>query len=286
MNDTDRTTILHAFLQNTFPFAVSCGFWHGFLPRFLDTKTDLEQENSQKSLAETILQEPNRKAIKKLRTIRIDNSGYRNNRWSDQSTYESIQATINQKSKQPLPIDILTTHASIDRETHEATPYVIASKLPSDTMTIYITSYDHTLTNLFIDSLINVFSTLGRWKAKSRWYGHLKKITHQSLSHDEQSVFEIFAKQHTQGIFPIINHYFPSTEDKKHIDRDRSRINLITKNAKRWWNNVFKGNITYIWPWSVIITKDNYRIQGTILVDNPPHAQHPSYSIASSFLFG
>jgi hypothetical protein len=26
MNDTDRTTILHAFLQNTFPFAVSCGF--------------------------------------------------------------------------------------------------------------------------------------------------------------------------------------------------------------------------------------------------------------------
>jgi len=36
-----------------------------------------------------------------------------------------------------------------------------------------------------------------------------------------------------EGMFPIINHYFPSEQDKKHIDREQSHINLITKNAKR-----------------------------------------------------
>ncbi len=296
MQDTDRQSIVDAFGHGDIPFAVSCGLPQGTLPRFLDfneSTIDLHKI----PLGQAIANEQTRKTSKKLRLIPILSQEYldtdtnetklrnANNFWSTRARKQSTHDLLPPFIMSWWSTLHLTTHASITRHDQEATPYGIVSNFPSHNFLIYIRPYDTKLTDIFVDAMIDILSKIWRWKAKSRWYGHLKSVEKKETDEHERFVFNLMKELNTEGIYPIINHYFPSEEDKKHIDREKSKTNLITKNAKRWGEYVFKGNITYIAPGSVIVTHNNYKIIWSVLIDYPPQAPHPSYSIAPSFLF-
>jgi hypothetical protein len=122
---------------------------------------------------------------------------------------------------------------------------------------MYVKIFDEEAFNLFWMVMKEVLETIGRGKAISRGYGKLHQVKVVELNEEEQSVFAYLNTLKQQGILVVLNNFKPSEQEIKMIDLEHSFLSFTNKNTKSLGKHIFKGNMTFIAPGSVLQKKAN-----------------------------
>ncbi|MCR5411450.1 MAG: hypothetical protein K6E76_00230 [Patescibacteria group bacterium] len=109
----------------------------------------------------------------------------------------------------------------------------------------------------------NILLTIGWGKGVSRGFGKIAQCECVDLSDEEKKFFEYREKIRAQkNTYFVMNNYKPKEKELEMIDFEKSYLQYLNKNTKTMGKNVFKGNMKFIAPGSVIVFKES--IEGVL----------------------
>ncbi|UFX83257.1 hypothetical protein [Candidatus Absconditicoccus praedator] len=247
------------------PFVISSAFFSSKLPKPYFFNSNNNEESEEKSLDQMIKSELDRKKKKSLNTLPIQKDIFETIFEGSMQDYENKISQILKEEKNNQEKTIFETLAEsknkIPRDfSNKTEPYSLEINYYNGSFDIFVKVYDDEAFAKFYKSMEKTFLALGWGKYKSKGYGKIEYINCLDLSTQEQEVFDYFEKlQKEKNIYFVLNNFKLTKEDIEKIDFEQSNLNIQSKNTKSLRQNPFKGNMSFVYPGSVIVSKDGLK---------------------------
>lgn len=240
-------------------FLFSTGLREGIIPRpFMKTK---ETTKESLSLQKDLEKEVNKKKIKKTEWIKMECELF-----EKLMEWNPLEGEDLEKEKGSLnEIKTSVMKNSIPRFwSGETSPYGIEDVTYSQNgYAFFVKIEDEEDFQKFFKEMQNILLTIGWGKGVSRGFGKISQCECVDLSDEEKKFFEYREKIRAQkNTYFVMNNYKPKEKELEMIDFEKSYLQYLNKNTKTMGENVFKGNMKFIAPGSVIVFKES--IEGVL----------------------
>lgn len=241
------------------PFLISNWFFEWYLPKpfYFNPKLKIWSNISLDNILEN---EPNRKINKNIKYFPIDKNIFDYFfQWDD---FEKFKKLVD-KFKSNIPSYKINSHFknfTTRFNLWETTPYVLENiNYFDENIVLYIKIYDENMRQKFYNSMQIIFNTVGFGKYKSIWYWKIKTILLEDLNDKEKELFDYIENMKKEWIYYILNNYLPTQEEIKTFDLNKSNLDIQNKNTKTTQKNIFKWNMNFVYPWSLIYTNEKLK---------------------------
>lgn len=239
-----------AFKDGKPPFLVSNGVFEGAIHRpIVFSKT----EHTKKTLEEDLIFEKDRKLLKTLTHVGFSKQ-YLSNCFDWLLEMEEMSQLTDWAYLETSEIKNMVPRFS----SWEVSPYSLTNIIyPKKKYVIYVKIWNHELFMRFFEKMRSVLLSVGWWKAVSRGFWKLSCCELLDLSEQESLAFEFIEEMKIKkGLYLVLNNYKPQDWEIDKINLEESCVHLVNKNGKSSSDIVFKWNMKFIGPWSVLVAND------------------------------
>lgn len=252
-NFLELESVFNKYKQWDIPFKISNGFINWNISRpiiFGDNKHD------KSSLLADLIIEKDKKLLKSLSYVPLKKEILKAI-FEDQDKIPDILKTMNESN---VEIECLSSEMknSIPRFNQwETTPFVVNDiRYSTSEYNIYVKIYDEKDFSKFFELMQKTLLALWRWKWVSRWYGKVSTCELKDLTDQESEAFKYLEQLKSKNQIVVLNNYKPDNTEIENINLEKSYLQFINKNTKTKERNVFKWNMKFIAPGSVLYVKD------------------------------
>ena len=237
------------------PFVISNGFVDWYLPKPFYFNNNFQREAA--NLSQQLALEQERKDKKSLSYFPAEKEIFKLLfEWNKDQMAEYDQKINQILENKNININTNTEAKNYVPRYHKADtqPYNLENiYYSSNDFSIYIKIFDDSKTQRFLESMKNVFESIGFGKYKSRGYWKISMFENSLIDENEKNLFDYLQELgEDKWIYYVLNNYKIHQQEIDSIDTAQSYLNIWTKNTKTTQDFVFKWNMSMVLPWSVI----------------------------------